>query len=242
MILRDCLAWNIEMLTRHKIRTRSVPPSNTGNPDIYEITLKTGQKFNVLKSKFDAWNSLYTFTGEKEMRQKFLYNEEPGVMLDIGCCFGSWSLPALALGWQVHGFEPDTRWLNDLIESVKLNDFKREFYPIDLAVYSKSGAEIKDLGEIQNIETISIDDYVEWNHLTPDYIKIDVEGMEYHIILGAQKTLEKYHPKVFVENHLWSTKTMEYSIKEKMEKFGYIYQSAGYISDDVSYSFYCHPP
>jgi len=34
-----------------------------------------------------------------------------------------------------------------------------------------------------------------------DFIKIDVEGYEGHVLHGAQRTLRRYHPTLFVEIH-----------------------------------------
>jgi len=34
-----------------------------------------------------------------------------------------------------------------------------------------------------------------------DFIKCDTEGYEYFIIKGAEKTINKYHPELFIEIH-----------------------------------------
>jgi FkbM family methyltransferase len=50
-------------------------------------------------------------------------------------------------------------------------------------------------GQCRPISTVSIDDM----GLTPRLIKIDVEGMEYPVLYGAKKTIERCKPILFVE-------------------------------------------
>jgi FkbM family methyltransferase len=48
----------------------------------------------------------------------------------------------------------------------------------------------------RKVELVSLDSYC--NGLTPDFIKIDVEGFEYDVLLGASDTLKK-KPRIMVE-------------------------------------------
>ncbi len=50
-----------------------------------------------------------------------------------------------------------------------------------------------------DIEAVSMDDYVENNSIFPNFIKIDAESSEYDILLGMQKTIEKYYPIITIE-------------------------------------------
>lgn len=52
-----------------------------------------------------------------------------------------------------------------------------------------------------NVETITIDDYVEQTRHVPRAINIDVEGAEGIVIQGAAKTLKAYKPLVWVSIH-----------------------------------------
>jgi FkbM family methyltransferase len=52
------------------------------------------------------------------------------------------------------------------------------------------------------IEVNSLDDEIERSQLpAPQFIKIDVEGMEHAALLGMQKTLSKFHPRLSIEIH-----------------------------------------
>jgi len=51
------------------------------------------------------------------------------------------------------------------------------------------------------VEVYTLDDYMETNRLPrPDFIKIDVEGMEYHVLSGMTGILDRYGPTLFVGN------------------------------------------
>jgi FkbM family methyltransferase len=48
----------------------------------------------------------------------------------------------------------------------------------------------------------TLDDEVARHALpVPDFIKIDVEGMELSVLLGARQTLDAHHPQIYIELH-----------------------------------------
>lgn len=55
-----------------------------------------------------------------------------------------------------------------------------------------------------------------------DYIKIDVEGFEKKVLLGAAKTLDRHNPLIVVEqNHVVLDGDEQYSAKRYLESIGY---------------------
>jgi len=52
------------------------------------------------------------------------------------------------------------------------------------------------VGQKGNIPTVRIDDM---NLPGCDLIQLDIEGYEYFALLGAQRTIEKYHPVIMIE-------------------------------------------
>ena len=49
------------------------------------------------------------------------------------------------------------------------------------------------------MQAITVDDFVESNNNNKvDFVKTDVEGMEYEIISGDRKTIERFRPKVVI--------------------------------------------
>ncbi len=55
--------------------------------------------------------------------------------------------------------------------------------------------------EYQIVETKTLDSFVSKNKLIPDIIKIDIEGAEFMLLLGAINTISKYHPLIYIELH-----------------------------------------
>ena len=53
------------------------------------------------------------------------------------------------------------------------------------------------------VKTLRLDDWFDSSRqkTKPDIIKIDVEGAEYSVLLGAKQILEKYHPLLLIEIH-----------------------------------------
>jgi FkbM family methyltransferase len=58
--------------------------------------------------------------------------------------------------------------------------------------------ELKDPGDI---EQIKIDTMVAVSGITPTIVSLDVEGSEWEVLRGAEETLKKYHPSIFLSLH-----------------------------------------
>lgn len=55
-----------------------------------------------------------------------------------------------------------------------------------------------------------------------DYLKIDVEGFEKKVLLGAKRTLDRCNPLIIVEqNHVVLGGDEQYSAKHYLESIGY---------------------
>lgn len=59
----------------------------------------------------------------------------------------------------------------------------------------------KELHDSPDIPRVTVDDFCSINSLIPDAITIDVEGSEWHVLKGAEQTLIKYAPTVWVSVH-----------------------------------------
>lgn len=53
----------------------------------------------------------------------------------------------------------------------------------------------------EQVPEIKLDDYVERTGIVPDALTMDTEGSELLILKGAENTLKKHHPKLFVSIH-----------------------------------------
>jgi hypothetical protein len=80
------------------------------------------------------------------------------------------------------------------------------------------------------IKTMSIDGLIEKNFAPPDIIKIDVEGHEFDVLLGARKLLLAKKPILCVELHpdlLARRGTSSPAIVEYLEDAGYVIHDPG---------------
>jgi Methyltransferase FkbM domain len=188
--------------------------------------------FKFKKSPFDPYGSVYAFTQEEEIREQFFYPyiKTGMTVFDIGASVGAYTLPALAMGATVYAFEPDPRSNTVLKASVDLNNFK-DFILIEQAVLDKSCGLIA-FEELEDVPTTTIDDF----GIKPDFIKIDVEGMECRVIDGAINMIIKYNPILLIENHINVFPVIESAIIKKLQ---HIYHSCTVMKDKyVSYSLF----
>src|SRR5690606_20194069 len=104
----------------------------------------------------------------------------------------------------VYAFDTDLKSCQLVERNAKLNNLNNVFTQ-HAAVADKAGVvKIKNLefpnpGLVINsrigadaieVKSISIDEFVEQHQITPDFIKVDVEGAEGLVVLGMEKTLQ----------------------------------------------------
>ena len=138
-------------------------------------------------------------------------------VLDIGAYFGYYSLLASAAtrgAARVIAFEPYTPSFRMLQRNIQLNDFPR-LAAVNLAVSARTGAAhfrvppdsnkgsgglTRDSDSGVMVETVALDEFVTKRGIgRVDVIKIDAEGSEIDVILGAQDVITHYRPAMMVE-------------------------------------------
>lgn len=139
------------------------------------------------------------------------------VFYDIGSNTGWYSLVAATVGnaGYVYSFEPLEEHVLCERESVTLNRKDDYVSVFEIALSDASGKSIirlagsgtslehdfleADFGK-REVQVEKLDIFKKKEALkNPDFIKIDVEGHEYQVLLGAKKTLEESHPALFIE-------------------------------------------
>ncbi len=72
---------------------------------------------------------------------------------------------------------------------------------LDGNTYIRSSPNFKAVKHTITVKCFSIDELVQQGYEPPDIIKIDVEGAEYDVLLGAVGTLKKYRPRILLATH-----------------------------------------
>jgi FkbM family methyltransferase len=163
-----------------------------------------GARWIVGSSNHGCWLGTY----EKEM-QKLFWKMLPqgGVVWDIGAHVGFYSLMAARKARAVVAIEPDPRNLRYLYRHLELNCVTN-MEVIAGAAADREGCEnfapsathsqgrLRANGSLP-VRTLTIDSAA----TAPDLIKIDVEGEELRVLLGARETLHSKSPVLFLSMH-----------------------------------------
>lgn len=164
---------------------------------------------------------IYIFRDSIETEFQYLeeFLDASGVFVDVGANTGIYTIKAAkhyaGNGSVVVAIEPYVDVLAVLSHSIQMNHFSNvrlynccagsrtgsaklwknyEKPTTSSLIQSDSGA------ACMPTLTVAIDDLFVWEGLERlDYIKIDVEGAEDQVLLGAKKTLEKYRPIIQME-------------------------------------------
>lgn len=163
------------------------------------------------------------------------YLSDSKVVFDVGANLGNHTLFwAKKLNTDViYSFEPYIPNFERLLHNVQ-NNLLDNVYPINKAIGKKEGytcvkefhednyggttlnEEIQSEGEI---EVITIDSFVKGKKIeSVDFIKIDTEGYEVSVLDGAQKTISKYYPDLWIEVN---SQTFQ-EIMNRLEQLEYI--------------------
>ena len=149
------------------------------------------------------------------------------VLLDIGSNIGSHTLALARLpNAEVHAFEAQRLVYQMMVGSVALNSLENVYvynravsdvsgeeirfeavnydHPANFGALELAEARIKDFkgtrlaNKTETVTTLRIDDL---NLTDVQLVKVDVEGMEYRVLLGARETIERCRPFVYLEIH-----------------------------------------
>jgi FkbM family methyltransferase len=136
-------------------------------------------------------------------------------VLDIGAFKGDTAVyfaDLVGAAGKVFSFEPVKANFNDLVRNVRQNRLDDIVLPVNKACGRTSGnvriataphgspwAFLSDERGVEDIEVTTVDEFVAVEGLERvDFIKLDVEGVESDAIMGAQKTIAAYRPKMAV--------------------------------------------
>lgn len=156
-------------------------------------------------------NGLY----EPHIVKEILSNTKDGdVCIDVGANIGHHTIimsQNVGDTGKIHAYEPIPKIKEQLTKSLLLNEIKNvnvlqialsdkegemELNICDSNIGSSSLVNKTNDSEKINIQTKTLDSY---NYEKVNFIKIDVEGFEYNVLLGGENTISKYHPTIIIE-------------------------------------------
>jgi FkbM family methyltransferase len=122
-----------------------------------------------------------------------------GTYLDVGCNLGNHTVffAKFTRCARVIAFEPIKRFLVNVKHVIAINNIGSKVVLVESAAGDFTGPfKLNFLGESYEVSSVTIDSLA-LNDVT--CMKIDVEGMEAHVIRGALDTIQRCRPVLFVE-------------------------------------------
>ena len=159
------------------------------------------------------------------------------VFVDVGASFGLYTIAAakrVGASGRVIAFEPDEETYRSLVRNIRLNELEEIVRPVHAAVGKVNGAigfaggkgfESRICKESPlSVKSVTLDNF--FREVPIDVLKIDVEGFEQEVILGARDLLSGARaPRlVFVEAHPYNWRlcdTTSDSLLTRLRDFGY---------------------
>jgi FkbM family methyltransferase len=191
------------------------------------------------------------FAEEVEVRDRWWHVSAGETVLDIGASLGTYTLPALAAGAWV--FSADVLEQAPLREMVQENGLAERSVLIQAAVGDEHGYPPVLMSAVGANPAIypgladsslwtTVDNLVKGYCLNRvDWVKIDTEGAELPILLGAWSTLERDHPRLLIEehSHLPHIAAMDNArlLRELLDGHGYSVEVMGYKEREL---WFCH--
>lgn len=181
------------------------------------------KEFTVIKGSMHPEYSYFTFEGEeRDFRDTYWDIKDRDVVFDVGASYGTYTLSARSVGATVYSFEPEKGVYCDLLNNVLINKFEDKCFAINMGLWSSGTViDMKEYAPHWPTQTItdkyqatSLDIFFESNNMSKlDWVKIDVEGAEEHVIIGGLKTIAKYKPNLIIECHTFLDSELTNKIK-----------------------------
>lgn len=149
----------------------------------------------------------FTHSGYEISEMESAIPKELGVAVDVGAHIGTWSVALSRVAKEVHSFEPLPASAELLRKNIALNNLSNVVvheravskHPETLSIsYEKASNRAGTvLGKGGTIDAVALDSVFPKEKI--DFLKIDVEGMEYNVILGAKKLIKRCRPIIHIE-------------------------------------------
>lgn len=188
--------------------------------DIHEVTMRIGGEEYTLASDDDYLLAQGVVFEPETVRLFEATAANTRTSLDVGANVGCTALLLSGLSKHVHAFEPSLsthHWLahnvacrpNVTTHAVGLGR-KYAASEITFSLQNRSGGYVSETTQAsaghvtETIHVHRLDDIVRSRRIQDiDFIKLDVEGYELHVLGGAPETLWRFRPVVVMEMNHW---------------------------------------
>ncbi len=178
--------------------------------------------------------------------KQYILQDGKAIAFDIGANIGNHSIYwAINKRFsQIYSFEPIDYTYKILLKNIELNSLEKNIKAYNMGIGEKKSRAIlkqeyaNNIGANQlevmregNILIDSLDNFMQDENLTRvDFVKIDVEGFEDKVFLGAKNFFEKFRPLIMVEifdeyrqNIFEILNSYNYSLLTNISKHDYIF-------------------
>ncbi len=203
-----------------------------------------GVPFKVAHSVMEPQDgSWFSYHDEEDVRERD-WDVRPGdLVLDVGAAYGSYTMCALAAGaGHVWAWSPQKYTRNGVPEanymllSAELNGWKDRVTLIPGGVYSRDGfldcltqefhrerpespRDPADLLQVQTVDRWRASMGAPMDRL--EWMKLDVEGAEASVLVGARDTISEFRPRIQVELHRFKDSNTVHDVDAVMRSLGY---------------------
>jgi FkbM family methyltransferase len=192
------------------------------------LTLKKGIKKNISGFEVRLPIRFHSYFPSDYEYENFQFLEKSckkgGIVIDIGAHIGLFAIRASQVVGEkgkVYAFEPTPQTHNLLLKTIAINKKQSCVVPRKEAVAEKEGVTFFNISEHEGdnsnslveyrhdkklekveVKLVSIDSFLaDQNLQNVDFVKIDAEGYEYFVLLGAKKTFTSKRPTGILALH-----------------------------------------
>lgn len=224
--------------------------------------LSHGHVFKIYACGESYHPSWWSFLDELETRELWWHIKPGDVVADVGAEFGSYTLSALAQGAaMVYAWSPPFKVPGHAIEcetlarSAELNGWAT-LAPCSTGLWSEPGflaafdgprmprhfktmreAEAATQGQPGHCAAFPVH-ALDQLDLRLDWLKIDTEGAELHVLRGAEATIARCHPTIMLEHHFHIDPNCERDCSAWLAARGYVQDGATRPHGSVAHSLY----
>ncbi len=169
--------------------------------------------------------------GKEKVRAVFQPSKDD-VVVDVGAHLGEYAIPAALKCRQVIAFEPNAEVFALLDRAIAINGLTN--ITLVNAALGSQEAESKlyvpgshtgmssmlyEDGNAQSVKMITLDAYLDRSQKKVDWLKVDVEGYEFHVLQGAIRTLERNRDSINIIVECHTPKSKE-QVQQFLEGIG----------------------